>query len=54
MKKLFGKFQSPMGIVSSAKSIVTTSTPKTCAFQSPMGIVSSAKPISHSAHAGFR
>ena len=39
-----GEFQSPMGIVSSAKSAILAPSVAAQPFQSPMGIVSSAKP----------
>ena len=42
---LVGGFQSPMGIVSSAKSSCRIISSSSMMFQSPMGIVSSAKSI---------
>ena len=39
-----GRFQSPMGIGSAAKSSLPLNRPSTPAFQSPMGIGSAAKP----------
>ena len=50
---MFSMFQSPMGIVSSAKYGITWIAKSTLpTFQSPMGIVSSAKLIAYASLAG--